>query len=127
MYKQCYAVLGLASLFIVGAACSSNDAPHPAGKTKQGGGTKAVTDGTSTDSGSSTPGGRGPDGRITPECEGFTLAGLKYSPGGDTLPNKCAPFDATTNNPYAVRCIDAMPTYKTGYPGDEYCILPPPS
>jgi hypothetical protein len=126
MYKQCYAVLGLASLFIVGAACSSNDAPHPAGKTKQGGGTKAVTDGTSTDSGSSTPGGRGPDGRITPECEGFTLAGLKYSPGGDTLPNKCAPFDATTNNPYAVRCIDALAAYKTRFPGDEYCILPPP-
>ena len=31
-----------------------------------------------------------------------------------------------TNNPYAVRCVDAMPTYKTPYPGDEFCILPPP-
>src|SRR6516164_1991883 len=65
-------------------------------------------------------------GRIRPACQGFPLEGLHYSPGGSTLPNKCAPFDPTTNNPYAVRCIDAMPAFKTGYPGDEYCILPPP-
>lgn len=63
---------------------------------------------------------------ITPECRGFSFDGLKYSPGGDVLPNKCAPFDATTNNPYAVRCIDAIPNFKTEYAGDEYCILPPP-
>jgi hypothetical protein len=71
-------------------------------------------------------GGIGADGRIVAACQGFSLDGLHYSPGGSTLPNKCAPFDATTNNPYAVRCIDAMPAYKTSYPGDEYCILPPP-
>jgi hypothetical protein len=58
-------------------------------------------------------------------CPGFTLVGLQYSPGGNVLPHTCKPFDALTNNPYAVRCIDAMP-YKTPYPGDEFCILPPP-
>ena len=78
-----------------------------------------------TDAGVSSA-GIGPDGRILAACEGFALEGLHYSPGGSTLPNKCAPFDATTNNPYAVRCIDAMPAYKTTFPGDEYCILPPP-
>ncbi|MGH7438945.1 MAG: hypothetical protein ACRENE_24930 [Polyangiaceae bacterium] len=31
-----------------------------------------------------------------------------------------------TNNPYAIRCIDAMPDYKTPWAGDEYCVLPPP-
>jgi hypothetical protein len=71
-------------------------------------------------------GGIGTDGRIVPACQGFALTGLRFSPGGSTLPNKCAPFDPTTNNPYAVRCIDAMPAFKTSYPGDEYCILPPP-
>jgi hypothetical protein len=58
-------------------------------------------------------------------CQGFPLEGLKYSPGGDVLPNTCMPFDPTTNNPYAVRCIDAWPWYKTKYPGDQFCILPP--
>jgi hypothetical protein len=70
--------------------------------------------------------GMGPDGRITAACQGFPLAGMKHSPGGDALPNKCAPFDTSTNNPYAVRCIDAMPDFETPYGGDEYCILPPP-
>jgi hypothetical protein len=64
--------------------------------------------------------------RIPAECQGFPLEGLQYSPGGDVLPNKCMPFDATTNNPYAVRCIDAMPAFKTPFPGDQFCILPPP-
>jgi hypothetical protein len=59
-------------------------------------------------------------------CQGFPLEGLKYSPGGDALPNKCMPFDPTTNNPYAVRCIDAIPEFKTKFPGDQFCILPPP-
>lgn len=59
-------------------------------------------------------------------CPGFALAGLKYSPGGSVLPHTCKPFDAVTNNPYAVRCVDAMAAYKTKYPGDEFCILPPP-
>jgi len=81
------------------------------------------------DGGFATPeadGGLGADGRILAACQGFPLAGLRYSPGGSTLPNKCAPFDATTNNPFAVRCVDAMPAFKTSFPGDEFCILPPP-
>jgi hypothetical protein len=59
-------------------------------------------------------------------CEGFPLRGLQYSPGGSVLPDTCKPYDPITNNPFAVRCIDADPSYATGFPGDEYCILPPP-
>lgn len=58
-------------------------------------------------------------------CQGFKLEGLLYSPGGEVLPNTCEPFHSTKNNPYAVRCVDAWPWYKTQFPGDEYCILPP--
>ena len=47
------------------------------------------------------------------------------SPGGNALPNTCAPFDGWLNNPYAIRCIDADPNFSTGFIGDEYCILPP--
>jgi hypothetical protein len=65
-------------------------------------------------------------GSPTSECQGFPVVGLKYSPGGSVLPNKCAPFDPVTNNPYAIRCIDAMPEFKTPYAGDDLCILPPP-
>jgi hypothetical protein len=65
-------------------------------------------------------------GAMDPACRGIPIEGLVYSPGGTELPNKCMPFHATTNNPYAVRCIDAWPWYKTGFPGDEFCILPPP-
>jgi hypothetical protein len=54
------------------------------------------------------------------------LEGLLYSPGGTVLPDKCNPFHPTTNNPYAIRCIDAWPHYRTRFPGDELCILPPP-
>lgn len=60
------------------------------------------------------------------ECKGFEVLGLEHSPGGSTLPNKCAPFDSLLNNPYAIRCVDANPNYKTKYAGDELCILPPP-
>jgi hypothetical protein len=70
-------------------------------------------------------GGRGPDGKIVVECQGFKLEGLLHSPGGSVLPNKCSEFDPTMNNPYAVRCIDVL-AYATKYGGDEYCILPPP-
>jgi hypothetical protein len=63
---------------------------------------------------------------IKPECQGFALDGLRYSPGGSVLPDRCSPFNATTNNPYAVRCIDVFSHYKTEYPGDSSCILPPP-
>jgi dissimilatory sulfite reductase (desulfoviridin) alpha/beta subunit len=58
-------------------------------------------------------------------CRGFSFEGLIYSPGGDVLPNICEPFHPTTNNPYAVRCVDAWPWYATRFPGDEFCILPP--
>jgi hypothetical protein len=64
-------------------------------------------------------------GKDPAECRGFSFENLVYSPGGTVLPNKCEPFDPTTNNPYAVRCIDAWPWYKTKYPGDKFCILPP--
>ena len=63
---------------------------------------------------------------VPSECQGFALEGLRYSPGGSVLPNRCRPFDPTANNPYAVRCVDAWSHYDTGFPGDEYCILPPP-
>jgi hypothetical protein len=59
-------------------------------------------------------------------CRGIELEGLTHSPGGSTLPNVCAPFHGTYNNPYAIRCIDADPSYASGYPGDAFCILPPP-
>jgi hypothetical protein len=60
------------------------------------------------------------------ETQGIELDGLMYSPGGTKLPHPCEPFHPTTNNPYAVRCIDAWPEYDSGFLGDEYCILPPP-
>jgi hypothetical protein len=68
-----------------------------------------------------------PWAQVPESCKGFEVLGLKESPGGAVLPNKCAPFHGTYNNPYAIRCIDADPTFKTNYPGDEYCILPPPA
>ena len=58
--------------------------------------------------------------------EGLQLEGMMYSPGGTVLPHPCEPFDSLTNNPYAVLCVDAWPWYKTKFPGDSYCILPPP-
>ena len=64
---------------------------------------------------------------VPAQCKGFEVVGLKESPGGDTLPNKCAPFHGLYNNPYAIRCADADPGYKTPYGGDDYCILPPPA
>jgi hypothetical protein len=64
---------------------------------------------------------------VPAECHGIEVVGLKHSPGGTTLPNKCAPFDGLHNNPYAIRCLDADPTYTSGYAGDDFCILPPPA
>ena len=66
-----------------------------------------------------------PFDQLPESCKGFEVLGLTHSPGGSTLPNKCAPFDNVRNNPYAIRCIDADPSYSTGWPGDEWCILPP--
>jgi len=68
-----------------------------------------------------------PLSELPKECVGFDVKGLKESPGGSVLPNKCAPFHGTHNNPYAIRCIDADPSYSTNYTGDEFCILPPPA
>ena len=62
---------------------------------------------------------------ISADCRGFDFTGLVYSPGGTVLPNKCAAFHPTMNNPYAVRCIDAWPWFKTQFAGDQYCVLPP--
>jgi hypothetical protein len=90
--------------------------------------TAPATPGPAAD-GTASPATDAPDavagGPISKDCQGFSFEGLVYSPGGDVLPNKCAPFHATTNNPFAVRCIDAWPWFKTDFPGDEYCILPP--
>ena len=72
-----------------------------------------------------SPMGAATDG-VPMQCRGFSFEGLKYSPGGSVLPNTCEPFHQTTNNPYAVRCTDVWPFYKTKYPGDNFCILPPP-
>jgi hypothetical protein len=63
---------------------------------------------------------------VPAECRGLQVEGMKQSPGGSTLPNKCAPFHGTYNNPYAIRCMDADPSFKTKYAGDDFCILPPP-
>jgi hypothetical protein len=105
------------------AASSRPDAKAPSGGPKGGDASAA----TGADAGSSLPSDIGKLGEaIKPGCEGFALEGLMESPGGDVMPNKCHPFHPTLNNPYAVRCIDAWPWYKTPYPGDEYCILPPP-
>ena len=65
--------------------------------------------------------------QLPAQCKGFDVLGLKTSPGGSVLPNTCAPFDAARNNPYAIRCVDADPSYKTNYAGDENCVLPPPA
>jgi hypothetical protein len=68
----------------------------------------------------------GGSGNIPTECLGFDFEDLVYSPGGNALPNTCEPFHPTTNNPYAVRCVDAWPWYASDFPGDDACILPPP-
>jgi hypothetical protein len=66
-----------------------------------------------------------PFSEVPAQCQGLKVVGMKNSPGGSVLPNTCAPFDGEFNNPYAIRCIDANPDFKTKYTGDEYCILPP--
>jgi hypothetical protein len=110
--------LGLLALALLSvAACGDDDAaarePDASHPSRDAG---SVRDAGSADAGPAPLG----------ECEGFRLQGLLYSPGGDVLPNTCKPFDPTTNNPYAVRCVDAWPDYHTRFPGDNLCILPPP-
>jgi hypothetical protein len=95
------------------------------------GGTQAAGTGGSPAAGTGGDGGGGTGGSsggvgIPENCRGFSFDGIMYSPGGSTLPNTCEPFDPTTNNPYAVRCVDVWPWFATEYPGDEFCILPPP-
>ena len=68
-----------------------------------------------------------PFDKLPSRCQGFEVKGLRNSPGGEVLPNTCAPFDNLRNNPYAIRCIDADPSYSSGFPGDEFCVLPPPA
>jgi hypothetical protein len=88
----------------------------------------APTDGTAPVA--NVPGGPLPmatGAAISEACRGFEFTGLVNSPGGDVPPNKCEAFHPTLNNQYAVRCVDAWPWYKTDFPGDNFCILPPPA
>jgi hypothetical protein len=109
-------------ILVVGltAACSDDDDMQDAAAAGTQG---SVTAGASA-------GGRGAvqtgAANISEKCRGFSFEGIVYSPGGDALPNKCEPYHPTTNNPYAVRCVDVWPWYRTDYPGDNVCILPPP-
>jgi hypothetical protein len=105
-----------------GSAAKPSKNSKDAGSAAHGdGGADAMAQDAATDASSTMS-----DSGISASCQGFSLKDLNYSPGGTTLPNKCKPFDPTTNNPYAVRCVDAWPWYKTKFPGDQYCILPPP-
>ena len=146
----------IASLLVLSASCASESADTsttvvPVGGAGAGaapGPGGAVDPGTGTNTGAGIPesgvpgmstGGAGNNGGATDAAGGagplpagcvqgapLTVVGMLYSPGGTVLPNPCLPFHPTTNNPYAVRCIDAWSWYKTKYPGDQFCILPPP-
>jgi hypothetical protein len=102
-----------------GDAATAKDASAAAPNDKDGAATPE------NDAGADPSGATGGQ-TIATKCRGFDFEGLVYSPGGDVLPNTCMPFHPTTNNPYAVRCIDVWPWFKTKYPGDQFCILPPP-
>jgi hypothetical protein len=116
-----------------GVACGSSDSgTGTASKSKTAGGTGGKTASAAAGHGATTSknmtgaaGKGGAMGVIAEKCRGFSFDGLVYSPGGNVLPNTCEPFHPTTNNPYAVRCVDVWPWYKTKYPGDQFCILPP--
>jgi hypothetical protein len=117
-----------------GAAGAPSGGMGGAGGTGGAAGTGIVSGGAGGEAGGATGGAggmgggsfTGGSGNIPAECLGFSFEGLIHSPGGDVLPNACEPFHATTNNPYAVRCVDAWEWYDTGWPGDDFCILPPP-
>jgi hypothetical protein len=112
-----------------GTAGNGSSAGDPGNGTNSNGSSDddggAGTTGAGTNNGGTSGGTTGTATPIPPTCMAYELKGLKYSPGGDVLPNTCKPFDTLTNNPWAIRCIDADPSYKTGLEGDEYCILPP--
>ena len=130
------------SHLVFGPGCSSDQA-NPSGQTdnaathpKTGSGGTPAKPGNQSGSGAGSvavaprdpkqkPPADMPMSEIPTNCKGYEVLGLTTSPGGNVLPNTCAPFDGTLNNPYAIRCIDANPDYKTKYTGDEFCILPP--
>jgi hypothetical protein len=107
-------ILGVGCVLFAGAACS-DDQPVAQASSHAEHADEAAQQATAT-----------PSAGIPEECRGFSFDNILYSPGGSVLPNKCQPFHPTLNNPYAVRCVDAWPWYKTPFRGDEYCILPPP-
>jgi hypothetical protein len=98
--------------------------PFPSGTA--GTGTAQPVAGTGTSANPGPMQGAAGGGGMPANCRGFSFENLVYSPGGNVLPNTCEPFHPTTNNPYAVRCVDVWPWYKTKFPGDQFCILPPP-
>jgi hypothetical protein len=111
------AIAGTGGVLAPGAGNGSVQNPVAGQSAAGAGGAGPVNPG-----GSGGAGGSGDPGN----CQGFSFEGIKYSPGGDVLPNTCEPFHPTTNNPYAVRCVDVWPWYQTQFPGDNFCILPPP-
>jgi hypothetical protein len=112
-------------IVVLGVACSSDSQSKVPGHGAAGSGDAAGAGSAAPAQG--TAGASALDNvEISADCRGFSFDGLVYSPGGDALPNKCKPFHPTTNNPYAVRCVDVWPWYKTEFPGDAFCILPPP-
>lgn len=127
---------------IAGSAAPAAPVATPTGPVTTTGAPGSASVGTPTGSATAgsaapvqTPGAMGGPAPTTPgatenggmpaNCKAPFMEGVIYSPGGEVLPNTCEPFNATTNNPYAVRCVDAWPWYKTKFPGDVYCILPP--
>ena len=107
---------------VVGGDTSAGGKGSPSMTTNTGGGA-AVTP-TADDAGAMAT--DCPKCTIPANCQGFPLKGCKYSPGGTRCRTSARRSIRRLNNPYAVRCIDAMPEFKTKFPGDQYCILPPP-
>jgi hypothetical protein len=108
-------------LCLAGGGCSEESAAAPdAGSDSDSGPGEQIDPSVKVDD------PRTPFDQLPSRCKGFEVKGMRYSPGGDVLPNSCAPFDNLRNNPYAIRCIDADSSYQSGFPGDEFCILPPP-
>ncbi|MFI5308584.1 MAG: hypothetical protein ACHQ53_14590 [Polyangiales bacterium] len=117
--------------FFVACSDSGSGVPKASGGAGKSGKSTSGTGGKSAKAaggsgGSSSPGSGMTATGIPMDCRGFSFDGILYSPGGSVLPNTCEPFNPTLNNPYAVRCVDVWPWYKTQFPGDQFCILPPP-
>src|SRR4051812_35441764 len=125
-------LIGLGGLIGCSAEPQLDDAGAGSGGAAGSAGSAAGSGGVGSGGGSRDPGKpemdvETPFDQLPTSCRGFEVQGLKFSPGGDTLPNTCAPFDNLRNNPYAIRCVDADASYHTEYPGDEFCVLPPPA